>query len=136
MNISLSLGCFPSTWKHAIVSPLLKKVGVDESFPANYRPVSNVLCLSKVLERIVHRQTTTYLLQHQLFPDFQSAYRRGHSTETAVLKVFSDIIDGIEKGNFALLCLLDLTAAFDTVDQGIIKHRHTRLFGIKDKALM
>ena len=46
MNISLLLGCFPSTWKHAIVSPLLKKVGLDESFAANYRPVSNVPCLS------------------------------------------------------------------------------------------
>ena len=136
MNISLSLGCFPSTWKYTIVSPLLKKVGLDESFPVNYRPVSNVPCLSKVLERIVHRQTTTYLLQHQLFPDFQSAYRRCHSTETAVLKVFSDIIDGIEKGNIALLCLLALTAAFDTVDHGIIKQRLTRSFGIKGRALM
>ena len=117
------------------MSPLLKKVGLDESFPANYRPVSNVPCVFKVRERIVHRQTTTYLLQHQLFPDFQSAYRRGHSTETAVLKVFSNIIDGVEKGNIALVCLLDLTAAFDTVDHGIIKLRLTRSFGIKDRAL-
>ena len=112
------------------MSPLLKKVGLDESFPANYRPVSNVPCLSKVLERIVHSQTPTYLLQHQLFPDFQSAYRV-HSTETAVLKVFSDIIDGIEKENIALLCLLDLTAAFDTVDHGIIKQRLTRSLALK-----
>ena len=121
LNISLSLGCFPSSWKHAIVSPSLKKVGLDDSIPANYRLVSNLPFLSKVLERIVHRQTTAYLLQHQLLPEFQSAFRRGHSTETAVLKVFSDIIDSLEKGNFALLCLLDLSAAFDTVDHEIIE---------------
>ena len=60
-----------------------------------------------------------YLLKHKLLPKLQSAYRRGHSTATAVFKVFSDI-DAIDKGHLALLSLLDLSAAFDTVDHSIL----------------
>ena len=129
-NTSLSTGRFTTTWKHTIVTPLLKKAGLDESVPTNYRPVSNLPFLSKVLERIVHHQLTGHLITKNLLPDFQSAYRNGHSTETAELKVFSDVVDGIEKGQFALLSLLDLTAAFDTVDHEILFRRMSLTFGI------
>ena len=77
----------------------------------------------KILERIVHRQVMSHLAQFKLLPDFQSVYRRGRSTETAVLKVYSDVIDAISNGKFALLSLLDLTAAFDMVDHNILLHR-------------
>ena len=110
-NTSLSTGRFPTTWKHAIVTPLLKMAGLDESVPTTYRPVSNLLFLSKVLERIVHHQLIGNPVRNDLLPDFQSAYQKGQSTETAVLKVFLDVVDGIEKGQFALLSLLDLMAA-------------------------
>ena len=60
----------------------------------------------------------------------KSAYRPGHSTETAVLKSFSDIIDAIDKGQLALLSLLDLSAAFDTVDHHILRQRLQRNFGV------
>ena len=65
---SITAGCFPTPWKHAMVSPLLKKSGLDESVPSNYRPVSNLTFLSKFLELVVHRQTTDYLLKHKLLP--------------------------------------------------------------------
>ena len=65
----------------------------------------------------------------------QSAYRRGHSTETAVLRVHSDLVDAIDKGDFALLTLLDLSAAFDTVDHDVLLQRLSITFGIKDAAL-
>ena len=68
------------------------------------------------MERIVNSQLIRHLEEHKLLPEVQSAYRRGHSTETAVLKVYSDLIAPIFNGRLALLCLLDITAAFDTVN--------------------
>ena len=129
-NTSLSTGRFPATWKHVIVTPLLKKAGLDEFVPKNYRPVSNLPFLSKVLERIVHHQLISHLVRNDLQPDFPSAYQKGHSTETAVLKVFLNVVDGIEKGLFALLSLFDLTSAFDTVDHEILLRRMSITFGL------
>ena len=98
----------------------IKRAGLDQILPENYRPVSNLLFLSKILERVVHKQVTWYLFEADLFPPIQSAYRFRHSTETAVLKVFSDVIDAPEVDNIALHALLDLAAAFDTVDHNIL----------------
>ena len=80
--------------------------------------------LSKLLDRVVHQSTIDYLLNHKLLPEFQSAYRHGHSINSAVLKVLSDIIDAIDKGHLALLSLLDLSAAFDTVDHFSLSEGH------------
>ena len=135
INTSLRTGYFPLAWRKAIVSPLLKKSGLDESTPGNYRPVSNITLLSKVLECGVHRQMSSHLIVNKHMPEFQSAYRPGHSTETAVLKVFSDIIDAIDKGELALLSLLDLSAAFDTVDHHILRQRLQRSFGVDRTAI-
>ena len=77
------------------MTPLLKKAGLDDSIVSSYRPVSNLPHLSNILERIVHHQVISHVEEFKLLPDFQSAYRCGHSTETAVLKVFSDLIDAI-----------------------------------------
>ena len=123
LNMSLTGGDFPSPWKHAIVTPLLKKAGLDDSIVSSYRPVSNLSHLSKIRERIVHHHVISHLEEFKLLPDFQSAYRHGHSTETAALKVYTDLINAISNGNFALLSLLDLTTAFDTVDHNILLHR-------------
>ena len=90
LNLSLTGGDFPSPWKHAILIPLLKMAGLDDSIVSSYRPVSNLPHLSKILEMIVHRQMISLLEEFKLLPDLQSAYRRGRSTETAVLKVYSD----------------------------------------------
>ena len=74
INAFLGTGYFPLAWRKAIVSLLSMKSGLDESTPGNYRPVSNVIFLSKVLERIVHRQMSSYLIVNNLMPEFQSAY--------------------------------------------------------------
>ena len=78
---------------------------------------------------------TGYLQQNNLLPEFQSAYRHHHSTESTVLKMFSDIVDALDRGNLVLLSLLDLSAAFDTVDHDILRQRLTRSFGIRAKSL-
>ena len=109
--------------------PHLKKVGLDDTVPANYRLVANLPFLFKVLERIANHQLKAYLEIHNLLPGYQSTYRKMHSTETAVLKVFSDLVDATQKGEFALLTLLDLSAAFDTVDHEILHKRLSTTFG-------
>jgi len=88
----------------------------------SYRPIANLPVLSKVLERLVAKQLLSHLDEFKLLPDQQSAYRAHHSTETAVLNVLSDILTAVDNGDLAMLALLDLSAAFDSVDQRILLH--------------
>ena len=90
-NTSLRDGSFPDSQKNAIVTPILKKANLDAHAAANYRPISNLSYLSKLLERCVNKQLNDYLSTNNLLPSVQSAYRKFHSTESAVLKVLSDI---------------------------------------------
>jgi len=90
-NLSLQTGRFPSHFKRAQVLPLLKKAGLDSSSPANYRPISNLVTISKILERLVLSRLRPHLLGSPNFSQYQSAYRTGHSTETAILEV----LDGV-----------------------------------------
>ena len=118
-NQSLSSGIVPKSFKIANITPILKRVNLDISDTNSYRPISNLPVLSKLLERLVAQQLIQYLKENDLFPKLQSAYRTGHSTETAVLKVLSDILMAVDSGNLAVLAYLDLSAAFDMVDQGL-----------------
>ena len=113
---SLEHGVVPSSMKSAYITPILKKADLDSSDPKSYRPISNLSVLSKLLERLVGKQLVAYLLENDLFPDLQSAYRSNHSTETAVLKVLSDILLALDSGKLALLSLLHLSAAFDSAN--------------------
>lgn len=90
---------------------------------STYRSVSNLPFLSKLLERVVNGQLVAYLTLNGLMPKDPSAYRKGHSTETADLRIFSDIVYAISNGKISLHCLLDLSAAFDTVDHDILVRR-------------
>ena len=74
----MTKGHFHRAWRHAIITPLLKKAGLDESSPSSYRPVSNLPFPSNVLERIVNSQLIGYLSEFNSFPDAQTAYRRCH----------------------------------------------------------
>jgi len=130
-NRSLSLGVVPTGFKAAHVTPLLKKSDLDPVDVKSYRPISNLSVLSKLLERLVARQLIDYLTASRLLPDLQSAYRAHHSTETAVLKVLSDILLAVDKGDLAVLTLLDLSAAFDTVDHSTILRRLEVSYGIR-----
>jgi len=130
-NRSLTEGHIPQTQKIANIVPHLKKHGLDESDYKNYRPVSNLSFLSKLLEKTVAAQLNDFLLMNGKMPTYQSAYRRHHSTETALLKVFSDICRAVDDGNTCLLGLLDLSASFDTVDHEILLKRLGVTFGIR-----
>ena len=130
INTSLTTGIVPACFKHALVSPLLKKVNLDPENQKHYRPVSNLPFLSKVLERTVLLQLLSHLQTHDLLEPFQSAYRKSHSTETALIRVVNDLYRASDQGNVSILSLLDLSAAFDTIDHSILCERLSSTFGL------
>ena len=134
INQSLQLGYFPEEWKNALVTPLLKKLGLELIFP-NFRPVSNLSFISKLTERASVDQLTTHMEQKHPLPSHQSAYRPYHSTETALLKVQSDILMNMDKQRVTLLVMLDLSAAFDTIDHNILLQTLKEDAGINHTAL-
>jgi len=93
VNASLNQGRLPESQKHAVVTPLLKKRGLDTSNIANFQPVSNLTFMSKVVERAVAKQLNEHLTANDLLPRYQSAFRKQHSTETVMLRVLSDAPD-------------------------------------------
>ena len=135
VNESLADDCLPYSQKHAIVSPLPKKPGLDVADMANYRPVSNLTFVSKVTERAVASQLNEYLVANDLLPRYQSAYRKRHSTETAMLRVWSDVLMAADRRQVTLLGLLDLSAAFDCVDHDILLQRLQFGLGLSDVVL-
>ena len=132
-NVSMQHGTLPESQKAAIVTPILKKYDLDPDDVRNYRPISNLTFLSKVIKRVVASQLTGYLQENKLLPNHQSAYRQGHSTETALLKIFSDILDAANSAQVTLLGLLNLSAVFDTVDHNIFKLQAS--YGVTGSAL-
>ena len=134
VNSSFSSNIFPSSLKTALVKPLLKKATLDKNNLTNYRPISNLPFLSKVIERVVASRLNDHLINNNLYEKMQSAYRTCHSTETALIKVHSDILQAIDNRKGVILVLLDLSAAFDTIDHNILISR-LHIFGINDAAL-
>jgi hypothetical protein len=130
VNSGLMSGTMPASFKRAIVKPLLKKNGLDHDILNNYRPVSNLPFMSKLVEKAVLKRLSVHLRKCDLYEPFQSAYRQYHSTETALLRVVNDIRSAVDKGNVSLLLLLDLSAAFDTIDHQILLSQLRHTFGL------
>ena len=116
VNTSLSYAEFLKELKRAFLTSLIKKIILDADILKNYRPVSNLSFLSKSIERIVCVQLINHLDKNGLYEVFQSAYRQLHSTETALASVQNDILQAIDSCGGAILVLLDVSAAFDTID--------------------
>jgi hypothetical protein len=135
INGSLSSGCFPDTYKFARVKPLIKKPSLDCEDMRNYRPISNLRFDSKLVERVAVSQLHSYMKENGLQDNNQSAYREGSSTETALLRVSNDLLQTIDRGDEAVLVLLDFSAAFDTIDHQVLIARLENRFGITGKAL-
>jgi hypothetical protein len=135
VNHSLSTGVMPDTLKVAQVTPVLKKSTLNHEELKNYRPVSNLAFTSKLIERSVTEQLTKHCERNNISNYYQSAYKRLHSTETALVKVQSDILRAVDSQGGAILVLLDLSAAFDTISHDVLlRTLHTRI-GLSGVAL-
>lgn len=106
VNMSLSTGSVPSFLKQAAISPVLKNPNLDPTEPSNYRPISKLPFLSKVMEKVVAEQLTAFVSNKDLLDKFQSGFCKMHCTETALLKVSGDIQMAADTGLFSILILL------------------------------
>ena len=132
-NLSFSEGRFPSRFKAAQITPLLKKEGLDQKILGNYRPISNLNTVSKILERLFSTRLTPHV--PPACCPLQSAYRRHHSTETALLRITNDMFEAAELGLATVLVALDLSAAFDTINHAVLVQRLTDTFGVSGPAI-
>jgi hypothetical protein len=135
INKSLEFGEVPINMKKALVIPLLKKILLDSEILKNYRPVSNLSFLSKLTEKAVSKQTHTHTTANGLEAKFQSAYKEGHSTESALVRVQNDFLVAADNHKVGLLVLLDLSAAFDTIDHKYMLQNLQLIHGIEGTAL-
>ena len=136
INLSLSTGSFPSLFKDSVVKPLLKKPSLDKELLSNYRPISNLSFLSKLLERAVLSHLNESLTSNNPLNPNQSAYTKHHSTETVLASLYNKLVMAIGRQQVSCLCLLDISAAFDTIDHSILIKRLSSVFGISGTALL
>ena len=118
VNTSIVTGLYPHLWKHPHVVPFYKNGDVDDV--GNYRPISLLPIISKVLEKIISNQLMEFLESHNLLSKSQHGFRANLSTETALMKVNERIYENIDKQEISLLLLLDLSKAFDSVSHDIL----------------
>ena len=116
----MSTGIVPTTMKSALVTPYLKKPSLDKDVMNNFRPISKLSFISKLTERVVLRRLIDHVSSGNLHEPFQSAYKPNHSTETALTRIQNDILMALDSKRGVVLVLLDLSAAFDTLDHTLL----------------
>ena len=132
INLSLKTNIVPDDFKTARIVPLYKKG--DCNFEGNYRPVSILPVVSKILERIAYDQMYSYLCENNLIYEFQSGFRTGFSTNTALTYLCDKIRFNVDRGLYTGVIMLDLQKAFDTVDHGILLKKISAI-GASDNAV-
>ena len=135
VNSSLISGRFPDSLNHAVITPLLKNPPLDPQDMASYRPVPGLSFLSKLIERAVLFRLSSHVVDFNLLSPSQSAYRTNYSTKTALLAIQNDLLVAADAGLGSALLLLDLSAAFDTVNHRILIERMATAFGVSGSAL-
>src|SRR6218665_372972 len=127
-NRSIQDGVLPPSQKRSILAPVLKRSGLDSTDPLNFRPIANVSFMSTIIEKIATYHLTGCLETNKLLSESQSGFRSGHYTETLLLHLLSDIYRAVDSSQLTQLALLDVSAAFDTVDHEIsLKRLQIRL---------
>ena len=115
VNNSLKNGVFPQTIKQSHIIPIKKSKTSDQNILSNYRPISNISFLSKILEKSALTQLLDHLNCNNLFMKEQSAYKSNHSCETALIKITNDVLSVLNSSTNVVVIFLDFTAAFDTI---------------------
>jgi exonuclease III len=130
VNMSLSSGIFPQDLRRAVITPVLKKPSLNKNDLKNYRPIANLQFTSKIIEKCAVSQYNNHIDRYNLSEPMQSAYKTCHSTETALACVHNDFCRALDDQKAVILVMLDLSAAFDTVDSDILLQRVEDEFGI------
>lgn len=135
VNLSLGESVMPAVFKEALLTPILKKSSFNPELFKNFRPISNLAYVSKLIEKVADIQLSRYIEENNLDESMQSAYKAHHSTETAWVRLYNDILLALDDNLAVLLVCLDLSAAFDTIDHTILLRRLERRLGITGKCL-
>ena len=133
INSSLESGEVPSALKIAVIRPTLKKPNLDKESLRNYRPISNLPFVSKILERVSFSRLMDYLQNNEFLDSHQSAYRSHHSVETLLTDETSTLLREMDVGNVTDVVYLDMSSAFDTVDHQIMTQT-LKLYGVTGHA--
>lgn len=123
LNLSLSYGTVPLTFKEAVVIPIQKKQGMDPKKLENYRPISLLPFPAKLLESHVATSLSTFLEATMFLDTHQAGFRPGHSTESVILSAMDDLKRHADIDCTQALVLLNLSVAFDTVNHKILLNR-------------
>ena len=118
VNISLKHGIVAKSWKSAKIQPLLKEIGLELTY-YNYRPITNLSFMSKIIEKCMFKQFNKHCSTYHLLPECQSAYQENHSCETALIRLVNNVNWSMERKKVTSLIAIDLSAAFNMVDHDI-----------------
>ena len=135
INYCFSHGVFPQCLKLSHITPIVKSMKEDLEMFSNYRPISILSFLSKLIEKCVLVQLLNHLDQNNLSYHYQSAYKSYHSCETALLKIYDDILHMLDSRSYVFMLFLDFSSAFDTVDHHILLEKLEKNFYVKGMAL-
>ena len=135
VNVSFTSGIMPSDLKTSHVTPILNKSNLEVNNLSKYRPVSQIPFIAKVVEKCACNLLHEHCQANNLYPKMQSAYRSNHSTETALLTVHNDLLRALDERHEVVIVLLDLSAAFDTIDHTIFLNRLESYYGLSKSAL-
>ena len=131
-NLSMRDGIFPDQFKIAKITPIFKKDNKQEL--KNYRPISVLPCLSKILEKLIHDRLTDFLTNHQVISETQHGFRKQKSTTSAILQLTDNILNSFDQEQFTIALFLDLSKAFETVDHHILLNKLEH-YGIRETSL-
>ena len=134
INLIITTGIYPKDWKRAKIIPLYKGKEARKAAPKSYRPIALLPIISKVMERAIHNHIMEHMEANQFWHPNHHAYRKNRNTETAVIQMYDTWIQAALEGKMGAATMIDMSAAFDTVDIDILLGK-CKLYNFGDGAM-